>query len=102
MMDQSWMSRRVYNGRVTQEFKDGVDEFIAIATSDPLTMEGDKIVCPCTICKNKKFLVPDLVMVYIYKKDFVQGYQNWTLHGEPFWRFDDSHPISIERGATKL
>ena len=77
------MSHRVYNGRVTKEFKDGVDEFIAIATLNLLTMEGDKILCPCMICKNKKFFIPNLVMMHLYKKDFVQGNQNRTLHWEP-------------------
>ena len=96
------MSHRVYSGSVTQEFKNGVDEFIVVAISNPLTMEGDKSLCPCTICKNKKFLILDLVVMHLYKKGFVQGYQNWMLHEKPFWRFDDPHPVSAEGGGIDL
>ena len=40
--------------------------------------------CPCTKCKNAKYLTPDDVKLHLYKKGFVQGYWTWTSHGEVY------------------
>ena len=38
--------------------------------------------CPCTKCKNTKYLAPDVVKLQLYRKWFVKNYWFWTTHGE--------------------
>ena len=83
---RKWMYNKNLPGRngLTNEFVAGVDEFIKFALSqDDRYKDGEKIRCPCKKCKNRKFFMLDEVTVHLYQKGFVEGYFNWTCHGEP-------------------
>ncbi|KAL0458680.1 UNVERIFIED_CONTAM: hypothetical protein Slati_0495200 [Sesamum latifolium] len=67
---------------VWQEFEVGVRDFINWAKNQHAQMNGDKIRCPCRKYKNRKCKTTDEVMYDIYMKGFVDGYYNWTAHGE--------------------
>ncbi|KAL0433050.1 UNVERIFIED_CONTAM: hypothetical protein Slati_2639300 [Sesamum latifolium] len=70
------------NIAVWQEFEDGVRKFINWAKNQHAHMNYDKIKCPCRKSKNRKFKTADKVMYDICMKGFVDGYYNWTAHGE--------------------
>ena len=82
--DRSWMYRRIVDHVVSQEFRVGVENFVQFALGNP-NAEVDRqggIRCPCMICKNLKWNSPWEVQRHLYIKGFVEGYMNWTCHGE--------------------
>ncbi|CAJ2648225.1 unnamed protein product [Trifolium pratense] len=82
---RSWMYNRLMPGRrgLTDEFLKGVDEFVSFAIQRDTS--NKEIRCPCSKCKNMKFLDPEEVKVHIYSRGFKPDYWYWTCHGE-------SHP----------
>jgi len=42
------------------------------------------IRCPCSKCKNKKFLHPNVVTMHLLTKRFMEDYLCWYAHGERF------------------
>ncbi|MQM14216.1 hypothetical protein Taro_047143 [Colocasia esculenta] len=78
------MYRGIVNGVVTEEFKDGVDSFIQFALSnssvavDPM----GNIRCPCSACKNRKWISTWDVQHHLYTRGFVAHYELWSSHGE--------------------
>ena len=52
------------------------------------------------LSENRKFLISDKVMVHLYKKDFVDGYRTWTLHGESYSRTEESSPKTVDKGVA--
>ena len=70
---------------------DGVESFIEFATASVSTVDPTgRIRCPCTMCKNNRFVEPHGVRHHLYRKGFVSDYQNWTFHGEEFWNNFDA------------
>jgi len=61
-----------------------VQGFINFATSIPRNFTGDGIRCPCRKCQNKKYLHPDVVMMHLQHKRFMEHYQCWYAHEEVF------------------
>ncbi|KAL0294030.1 UNVERIFIED_CONTAM: hypothetical protein Sradi_6907200, partial [Sesamum radiatum] len=62
-------------------------------------MNGEKIRCPCRKCRNRVFKTTDEIMFDICMKGFIEGYYNWTAHGEVqvIEYYDDpSAPVSVE------
>ena len=80
---RSWMYNRLLSGQkgYTDEFLNGVEEFVSFACQQANSSNG-KIRCPCSKCKNLKYLNPDEVRVHLYKKGFIPNYWYWTCHGE--------------------
>jgi len=76
-----WNRRR--GGCITNEFIEGVNEFLDFAFSQTDFVSEDKIRCPCRACKNKRFHSRDDVTYHLYSKGFTQYYDRWTAHGEP-------------------
>jgi len=66
------------------DYCNGVRGFINFATSIPRNFTGDGIKCPCRKCKNKKYLHPDVVMMHLLTKGFIEDYLCWYVHGELF------------------
>jgi hypothetical protein len=62
----------------------GVQGFINFATSIPRNFTGGGISCPCRKCQNKKYMHPDVVMMHLPHKGFIENYQCWYAHGEVF------------------
>ncbi|XP_057803652.1 uncharacterized protein LOC131018985 [Salvia miltiorrhiza] len=88
-LDRGWMYRRYAQGSLTGEFMDGLEVFIHYALSRPDLMIGNKIKCPCTKCKNKKFDTPMTVRVHLAKNGFIPRYHIWTMHGEALVQVPD-------------
>jgi len=56
-----------------------VQGFINFATSIPINFTGDGIRC-----QNKKYLHPDVVMMHLLHKTFMENYQCWYADEEVF------------------
>ena len=63
-------------GELRDEFIAGVEQFNTFARSQNKYIINGVYRCPCTECKNVKYLAPDDVTLHLYKKGFVRGY--WT------------------------
>jgi len=63
-----------------------VQVFITFTTSIPRNFTGDGIRCPCRKCQNKKYMHPDIVMMHLLHKGFMEDYMCWYAHGELFVR----------------
>jgi len=66
------------------DYCNGVQGFINFATSIPRNFTGGGIRCPCRKCQNKKYLNPDVVMMHLLHKGFMENYQCLYAHGEVF------------------
>ncbi|XP_047326651.1 uncharacterized protein LOC124930343 [Impatiens glandulifera] len=84
--DRIWM----YNYKPSSNQREFVDqflndllEFMSFATSQFAYMDGDKIQCPCTKCRIKKFIPPNLCQTHLIKFGFIDNYYTWIAHGEP-------------------
>jgi len=83
-MDRSWMYRDSPQGLQRMDYCNGVQGFINFATSIPKKFTGCSIRCSCRKCQNKKYLHPDVVMMHLLHKGFMENYQCWYAHGEVF------------------
>ncbi|KAL3583085.1 hypothetical protein D5086_017417 [Populus alba] len=84
MDDRSWMYLDSPQGLRRMDYCNGVQGFINFATSIPRNFTGGGIRCPCRKCQNKKYLHPDVVMMHLLHKGFVEDYKCWYAHGEVF------------------
>jgi len=84
MDDRSWMNRDSPQGLRRMDYCNGVQGFINFVTSIPRNFIGGGIRCPCRKCQNKKYLHPDVVMMHLLHKGFMENYQCWYAHGEVF------------------
>jgi hypothetical protein len=66
------------------DYCNGVQGFTNFATSIPRNFTGGGIRCPCRKCQNKRYLYPDVVMMHLLHKGFMENYQCWYAHGEVF------------------
>ena len=83
--DREWIySNWIRDGTVTDEFIQGVEDFIAFVQKHPEHTAGDRIRCPCNKarCRNKRFQEVDTVRMHLYNKGFVKEYYTWIYHGE--------------------
>ena len=58
-------------GELLDDFINGVEEFDRFACSQNEYMVNGVYRCPCTKCKNAKYLTPNDVKLRLYKKEFV-------------------------------
>jgi len=84
MDDHSWMFRDLPERLRRMDYYNGVQGFVNYALSNPRNISGGSIRCPCKTCKNKKFLDPDVVMIHLLQKRFMERYLCWFAHGEPY------------------
>ncbi|KAK2653269.1 hypothetical protein Ddye_013125 [Dipteronia dyeriana] len=75
-MDKSWMS----NDRLSKEYVDGVDQFLAFASAH--TTNFELMRCPCQSCANLKFKTPREIRYHLFSKGIDQRYGRWIWHGE--------------------
>ena len=61
-----------------------VQGFINFATSMSRTFSGGGISYPCRKCKNKKYIHPNVVMMHLLHKEFMEDYPCWYAHEELF------------------
>ncbi|KAL0462109.1 UNVERIFIED_CONTAM: hypothetical protein Slati_0098500 [Sesamum latifolium] len=86
---------------IKKEFADRMTEFINWAKTKVSFMDGEKIRCPCSNCRNNKFKSTDEVTYDLYRKGFVKNYYNWTSHGEPL-QMDYEHPMSANNFVDQM
>ncbi|KAL9677352.1 hypothetical protein QQ045_005581 [Rhodiola kirilowii] len=60
----------------------GVNNFIETAVSKGYLASDTTMRCPCTKCKNRRFINIRMLEEHLYKYGFTEKYFNWTLHGE--------------------
>src|ERR1700731_3107415 len=79
-MERNWM----YNGdRLSEEYLNGVAEFMRAATEDRLNRGRQYICCPCIDCKNlRDFVNSDQIQDHLIRRGFTERYTCWTSHGE--------------------
>ena len=81
----------MYTNRATADrmgvnpvFKNSVEEFLRFALSKTHLVQSGKLRCPCTRCKNRKFMQEDKVRLHLWRFGFVADYFVWTSHGEHY------------------
>jgi len=84
MDDHSWMYRDSPQGLRRMNYCNGAQGFINFATSIPKIFTGGGIRCLCRKCQNKKYLHPNVVMMFLLHKEFMENYWCWYAHGEVF------------------
>ncbi|CAM8923732.1 unnamed protein product [Rhodiola kirilowii] len=60
----------------------GVNKFVQTAVSNGYLSNDNTMRCPCTKCKNRRFINIRMLEEHFYKYGFTLKYYNWTLHGE--------------------
>jgi len=68
------------------DYCNGVQGFINFTTSIPRNFTGGSIRCSYRKCQNKKYLHPDVVMMHLLYKGFMEDYPCWYAHEELFVR----------------
>ena len=79
-MERRWIYLK---NRLSEEYRSGVAEFLAIAENNMRESMNDHMRCPCMDCKNEK-LWPEKrqVQSHLIRRGFMEGYTCWTRHGE--------------------
>nr|GMD15225.1 Transposase, Ptta/En/Spm, plant [Ipomoea batatas] len=85
------------SGYVSSEFKMGVEEFLDFAFNHSKYVFDDTIRCPCVLCANREFHNRDVVVYHLYSKGFIEGYWNWSSHGETFDQYNDRGEVHRNR-----
>ncbi|CAM8902867.1 unnamed protein product [Rhodiola kirilowii] len=60
----------------------GVNQFVETAVSNGHLSSNNKMRCPCTKCKNRRFIYIRMLEEHLYTYGFTPNYFNWPLHGE--------------------
>ncbi|CAM8891125.1 unnamed protein product [Rhodiola kirilowii] len=73
----------------------GVNNFIETVVAKGFLASDNTIRCPCTKCKNRRFINLRMMEAHLYKYGFTPNYFNWTLHGEDLVEMEyvNSYPI---------
>ena len=79
-----WMYNRIdpTTGRVSDEFVEGLRQFMAFVQMQPICIESGKTLCPCRRCQNQRLQPEAVVMRHVYDRGFVDDYYVWCFHGE--------------------
>jgi hypothetical protein len=72
-----------------------VQGFTNFATSIHRNFTGCGIRCQCKKCKNKKYLHPNVVMMHLLHKRFMEDYLCWYAHGELFVRNESKVKMTV-------
>lgn len=100
-VDRTWMTRMAGdNGIVSDEYRQGVEEFLNFAYDHPKFVHGDNIRCPCRICMNNFWYSREDVSYHLVTNGFARGYIRWTKHGESFFTEPKSSNTSIGGSST--
>jgi hypothetical protein len=86
MDDRSCMYRDSPQGLRRMNYCNGVQGFINFTTSIPRNFTEGDIRCLYRKCENKKYLYPDVVMMDLLHKEFIENYLCWYAHREVFVR----------------
>lgn len=80
-VNKAWMYSRLENVFISEEYMNGVEEFVNFTKRHPECIDVDKLRCPCNQrkCRNTTFRDEDIVKVHLGKYGFVQNYYNCTF-----------------------
>lgn len=83
---RSWMYKRINQTTkgVSEEFCQGLENFMRFAKNQPLFLESGKLFCPCIKCDNGKQREEEIVVKHLYNRGFALNYWVWTSHGEDY------------------
>ncbi|XP_019100804.1 PREDICTED: uncharacterized protein LOC104789085 [Camelina sativa] len=76
--------------RVSEEFLEGIDVFLAFACSQASYKESGTILCPCARCKNRKQRDAKTVSSHLFRVGFKGNYYVWSSHGECYYDAGES------------
>jgi hypothetical protein len=74
MNDHSWMYQYSPQELRRMDYYNRVQGFINFTTSIPKKFTGCGIRCSCRKCQNKKYLHPDIVLMHLLHKGFMEDY----------------------------
>ncbi|KAL8107170.1 hypothetical protein AgCh_023832 [Apium graveolens] len=82
--DRSWIGRHRFNEAkyLTEDYKNGVDNFIKFAIENLDPEDNGLIRCPCKNYGNEYYKYPSTVKVDLYRHGIMQWYTRWDCHGE--------------------
>ncbi|XP_021829791.1 uncharacterized protein LOC110770024 isoform X1 [Prunus avium] len=75
-MDKTWMSK----DRMSKEYEDGVEQFIAFVVSHASNPKLMK--CPCQVCGNLMVETPKGIRDHMFIRGVDRSYKIWSWHGE--------------------
>ncbi|XP_013654443.2 uncharacterized protein LOC106359260 [Brassica napus] len=78
------------DNNVSREFTEGVEVFIAFASSQNSFMERKTMLCPCVSCGNRKQRDVRTVSRHLYRVGFKSNYYVWSSHGETYYDAGES------------
>ncbi|RYR08600.1 hypothetical protein Ahy_B05g076350 [Arachis hypogaea] len=82
---------------LTKEFKKGIVEFIDFVERNPTVIDSlSHILCPFTKCKNRIRDEIFWIEKHLCDRGFIEGYINWTAHGEERWVEQDTTNVTQE------
>ncbi|KAK3013653.1 hypothetical protein RJ639_009520 [Escallonia herrerae] len=76
-MDKSWINIR---NILDHLYEKGADDFVKFASKD--RPNATEILCPCTKCRNMRFVKKVDVAEHIVVDGFLSSYTHWIFHGE--------------------
>ncbi|KAK3038954.1 hypothetical protein RJ639_027439 [Escallonia herrerae] len=76
-MDKSWINIR---NRLDPLYEKGANDFVQFASKD--RPNATEILCPCTKCRNMRFVKKVDVAKHIVVDGFLNSYTHWIFHGE--------------------
>ncbi|XP_042432996.1 uncharacterized protein LOC122019608 [Zingiber officinale] len=92
--NRNWMwHQKDDKGYLHHEFIEGVKGFLEFAYDHPTCVSDNKIRCPCSKCRNRKFLNKNDVRYHLVKHGFTRGYEQWYAHGEPLKKTNDCERV---------
>lgn len=82
--DRSWIHKRIKPGGYgfTDEYCDGIKQFLAFAKNNKGTLSNGDLRCPCNTCKNYFIQTPKEVEYHLLATGFLESYTIWHHHGE--------------------
>ena len=81
-MDRSWTDRRVVDGKIFVEYREGVEYFYDFIFKNAALLHKGWTRCPCNRCCNREIVNRDTITVHLYKSGFMSNYKHWYLYGD--------------------
>lgn len=81
----SWMDKPMIDpstGLVTEEFADGIKQFMDFFANQKKALQKGKIRCPFANCMNRRYGTTNGVYKKLYRDGFMKDYRIWYAHGE--------------------
>jgi len=67
---------------LTPEYAEGLKQFMAFATNQPVTIKSKQMYCPCCTYRNFRVIHVSQIWMHLYGDGFIPGYKVWFMYGE--------------------